>query len=159
MQRPIVSNQEIPNLNWIAGFTSGEGCFFVHIYLSKTRKLGEAVKLEFQLTQHLRDEQLLISFIEYFKCGYVVKKINAVEFRVTKFQDINEKIIPFFKKSPIVGVKAKDFEDWCQVASLMEEKKTFNSWRSRANKKKSKQVWTKEGNRAGFGPGWLPGAR
>lgn len=105
----------------------GEGCFFVNIYLSKKRKFAEAVKLEFILSQHIRDEQLLISFIEYFKCGYVLKKINAVEFRVTKFKDINEKIIPFFKKYPIVGVKAKDFEDWCQVASLMEEKKHLTS--------------------------------
>lgn len=36
MQRPIVSNQEIPNLNWIAGFTSGKDVFLlISIFLKK----------------------------------------------------------------------------------------------------------------------------
>ena len=33
------------------------------------------------------------------------------------------KIIPFFKKYQIHGVKAKDFSDFCRAASLMKDKK------------------------------------
>ena len=33
------------------------------------------------------------------------------------------KILPFFKRYPIIGVKALDFADWCKVAELMKEKK------------------------------------
>ena len=29
--RPIINYTEIPNLYWIAGFSSGEGCFLVSI--------------------------------------------------------------------------------------------------------------------------------
>ena len=42
---------------------------------------------------------------------------------VTKLSDIEEKIIPFFNKFPIWGVKAEDFADFCRARELMKEKK------------------------------------
>ena len=48
------------------GFTEAEGCFSVVIFKSKTSKLGEAIKLSFNLTQHTRDEYLIKSLIKYF---------------------------------------------------------------------------------------------
>ena len=38
--RPLVVDKMIADLNWVAGFTSGEGCFIISIEKSKT-KLGE----------------------------------------------------------------------------------------------------------------------
>jgi hypothetical protein len=43
----------------------------------------------------------------------------AGDFNVRKLSDLTEKIIPFFEIYPIIGVKAKDFEDFKQVAKLM----------------------------------------
>ena len=57
--------------------------------------------------------------IIYLECGYVIKDRDSYKFCVTKFQDITEKIIPFFKKHRIRGVKALDFYDWCQVAEMI----------------------------------------
>ena len=71
------------------------------------------MKLVFQLTQHSRDEQLMTSLIEYFDCGNVYSTKDAIYFRVGKFSDIVEKIIPFFEKYPILGVKYQDFKDFC----------------------------------------------
>ena len=52
------------------------------------------------------------NFIKYFKCGYLVKiNRNAVDFIVTKIDYIQNKIISFFKKHPIHGVKALYFAD------------------------------------------------
>lgn len=51
------------------------------------------------------------SFIKYLNCGYVIKNITCLGLIVIKFADITEKIIPFFKKYPIHGVKAKDLAD------------------------------------------------
>jgi hypothetical protein len=39
-----------------------------------------------------------------------------------KYSDLTDKIIPFFKKYPILGEKSKDFGDFCQVAELMRTK-------------------------------------
>ena len=65
----------------------------------------------------------MISLIEYLNCGNINKKSKAVDFKVTKFSDIMYKIIPFFKKYPIEGVKLKDFHDFCKVADLVKDKK------------------------------------
>jgi len=63
------------------------------------------------------------SLIEEFNCGNVVQNRETFDFIVTKFPDLENKIIPFFKKYPIHGVKTKDFEDFCRVAEMMKEKK------------------------------------
>lgn len=96
----------------------------VKIKPSKT-KLGEAVHLEFQITQHIRDETLMKMFVSYFKAG---KNNNsgdaAIDFRVAKSSDIQDKILPFpfFDKYPIIGVKSQDFEDFKKVAELIKNK-------------------------------------
>ena len=78
--------------------------------------------MRFQLTQHIRDEQLMRSLVEYFDCGIITKRLEVFDYRVTKFNDIINKIIPFFKKYPIKGVKYKDFNDWCKAAELIKNK-------------------------------------
>jgi hypothetical protein len=121
--RPLVLNSEIKDPNWLAGFTVGEGCFYVKISKSKT-KLGEAVQLIFQITQHTRDELLLFNFKNYLGCGkyYAITGKDFGDFRVSRISDITEKIIPFFTKYCLQGAKSKDFEDFCKVVYLMEKK-------------------------------------
>lgn len=120
--RPLITDQNVPYPQWIAGFASGEGCFLVNIKKSKTHSSGFQVILRFQLTQHVRDEQLMRSLIECFGCGNVYFNGEAVDFIVEKFSDIETKIIPFFNKYPIVGVKSQDFQDWCFVGKIMQDK-------------------------------------
>lgn len=110
--RPLVENKKIQDPHWLAGFTSAEGCFFVSLTKSKTHSLGIQVKLEFKLTQHSRDENLMKSLINFFECGGIYKKRETFNFQVTKFDDITQKIIPFFQKYSIRGVKAEDFKDF-----------------------------------------------
>jgi hypothetical protein len=120
--KPKVEVQEIKDPNWLAGFTSGEGCFIIRVINSSSCRLGVQVKLIFKLTQHVRDEELMRSLIDYLGCGNVSIYKEAVDYLVTKFSDLTDKVIPFFKKYPILGVKSKDFEDFCKVAELMQNK-------------------------------------
>ena len=64
------------------------------------------------------------SLVEYLDCGayFPYGAREASDFIVTRFSDIHEKIIPFFDKYPIVGVKALDFADFCKVAEIMKVK-------------------------------------
>jgi hypothetical protein len=71
VQRPVVELRSIPDPNWIAGFTSAEGCFHIKTSKSSTNKLGLQVQLKFVLTQHYRDKELLKSLITYLDCGNV----------------------------------------------------------------------------------------
>nr|QCW06959.1 hypothetical protein [Drechslerella brochopaga] len=77
----------------------------------------------FKVSQHISDKVLLENFISFLDCGIVNSdNSNALKFIVTKFSDINEKIIPFLKITLILGVKFLDFDSWCQVAEIMKTK-------------------------------------
>ena len=80
------------------------------------------VQLVFQLTQHSRDEKLMHSLISFFDCGNIFKDGNNFILRVTKFNDIENKVIPFFQNGPLLGVKSEDFKDFTLVASLVKQK-------------------------------------
>ena len=123
VQKPLVKNQVIQDPNWLAGFVSAEGCFYVEIYKSKASKHGAGIKLVFKLTQHSRDEKLIKSFKDYFDCGNIYKYREACDYKVIKLFDVQEKIIPFFKNYSILGVKSKDFSDFCQVSEILKVKK------------------------------------
>lgn len=49
-------------------------------------------------------------------------KLEKVDYVVVKFSDVIEKIIPFFDKYPILGVKKKDFDDFKLTANIMKNK-------------------------------------
>ena len=108
--------------NWLAGFTSAEGCFRINIFKATTN-IGEAVQLIFHISQHVRNELLMKDLINFFECGRVFRERIALNFRVTKLDDITEKIIPFYKKYPIVGVKVLDFNDFGKIAEMIKDKK------------------------------------
>ena len=107
-ERPIFTNKEIPDPHWLAGFTSAEGCFLIVIFKAKTN-IGEGVQLIFELTQHVKDKQLIKSLIKYFDCGNTNYEGNVINYKVTKFGDITQKIIPFFKKTPYSRSKISRF--------------------------------------------------
>jgi len=62
------------------------------------------------------------SLVNYFDCGNIYKKREEVDFQITKLSDLHEKVIPFFQKYPILGVKRLDYLDFCRVAELMRNK-------------------------------------
>ena len=121
VKRPEVELPLTIDPNWLAGFTSAEGSFIINIKKSNTR-VGIQVILVFQLTQHSRDEKLIKSLIQFFGCGAIYKRGDRFDYKVLKFDDIVHRIIPFFRKFPIVGIKSKDFEDFCRVSELMKKK-------------------------------------
>ena len=108
-----------------------EGCFMVNLAKSKSHSNASKTSLEepcseetsspelvlfktcfwikpvILLTQHERDEQLMRWLIKYFYSGNLNKDREVIILKVSKFKHIAEKIISFFKKHPIHGVKAK----------------------------------------------------
>ena len=123
VKRPVVESLKINDPNWLSGFTNAEGCFYVSVVTSKT-KIGYAVHLWFILTQHSRDIALFEVIKKYLHCGNLTIKTqnSVVRYKVSKFTDNFNVIIPFFLKYPFHGVKKKDFTDFCKVAYLMSNK-------------------------------------
>ena len=128
VQRLIIKTKDISDSNWISGFVSGEGNFFVDIFKSSSNKIGYQVKLRLSITQHSRDKELLDLIALYLKAGIVnIHSKNAFVFKITKLVDLTKKIIPFFEQHPIQGVKRLDYLDFCEVAKLMSEGKHHTS--------------------------------
>ena len=132
--RPLRETCVIPHSQWIAGFTSAEGNFSVSL------DKGAFKSLLFKITQHEKDEVLLIAIKEYFNCGYCYlrKNDNIMDFKVTKFFDINQIIIPFFIKNPILGLKSLDFNDWCLASDIVTNREHNSEERYLKNIRNSK---------------------
>jgi hypothetical protein len=124
----------IPDPFWIAGFTSGDGSFQIRLRKLNTN-IGYRVSLLYSFHLHIRDLEVLKGLATYFsnnsnshelisnekKVGISYDK--SVQLQIAKFTDINEKIIPFFEKYTIEGVKSLDFEDFKKVCKLIKNKK------------------------------------
>lgn len=85
-------------------------------------KMGLTVQLRFQITQHTRDYELIKSLVTYLDCGrtHLPSGMIMVIFQWGgEFSDINEKIISFFDKYQIEGVKALDLAYFNRVAAIM----------------------------------------
>jgi murein L,D-transpeptidase YafK len=119
--RPLPVDIKIKNFNYIAGLTSGDGCFFVSIRNSSYTVSGKSLVLKFKIVQHSRDVELMKMLISTLGCGRIelVLKQSAVYYVVTKYQDILEKLIPLFDNYPIKGVKALDYSDFKKIVFLM----------------------------------------
>lgn len=119
-----LNNTSAGDCEWVAGFTSGEGTFKVRVMKSLRSKVGFQTRLEFGISQHSRDEQLMTSLIDFFGCGQYKLRgkgtLPAGDYYCVNFSNVRDKIIPFFKKHTIKGIKLKDFGDWCKVAELMQ---------------------------------------
>lgn len=122
--RPILNTPTIADPNWLAGFVSAEGCFSIHVGKSESSKSGYRAWSRFQVTQHSRDEALMETLPRYLNCGRYYPKSNSEvgDFVVSKLSDIIGKIIPFFEKYPILGVKCLDFKDFCKASELIKNK-------------------------------------
>lgn len=108
---------------WLAGFTSGDGCFYTYAEKNSKFSTGYRIKLRFNICQHSRDKSLLECISSYLNCGNVLETSRGeVNFDVHKFSDNYGKILEFFSNYPIHGVKALDFNDWKLVAEIVKSK-------------------------------------
>jgi hypothetical protein len=81
------------------------------------------IKIGYQVSQHLRDQSLIKSLKDFFECGRTEPcGKSAISFRITKFKDITNIVIPFFENYPLLGSKLKDYKDFKEITKLMASK-------------------------------------
>ena len=83
---------------------------------------GYRVRVSFNISQHNRDRHLMNQLILFFDCGSVYDNNDMISFNVYRLRDIHEKIMPFFNKYPVRGVKYLNYCDFCEVAQMMKIK-------------------------------------
>jgi len=94
----------------------------IRILNSPDRKLSKKIQLEFNLTQHARDEELMRAIANYFKAGTVALNRNTFAFRVVNFSDLTEIILPLFINHPIQGIKYFDYLDFLKAVEIIKDK-------------------------------------
>ena len=115
--------------SWIVGFTDGEGCFSISIFRNSTSKSGWQVFPEFVITQGEKSLSALELFEEYFECGkiFVNKRYDnhsehLYRYCVRSINDLQKKVVPFFREHPLRTAKQKDFEIFTKIVMMIANK-------------------------------------
>lgn len=122
------------NPNYIVGLVDGDGSFTVYVRnpaKKNNAKRRVTAEPKFYLRLIERNKKILDEFKEFFKCGQVYfqkdKRKNhqdCYRYEVFNRKDLNEIIIPFFKKHlPRIQSRRNDFDLFCQIVGLMNEGK------------------------------------
>lgn len=117
-----------PSPYWITGFSDGESTFSIRICKDMTRKSGWGIKPIFSIELHRRDLHLLERIQKFFKVGKITFRTrnNNVIYSVQSIKDINDIIIPHFLSYPLLTEKEIDFNIFCRIMDLINEKKHLN---------------------------------
>jgi hypothetical protein len=87
---------------------------------AKTCVLGFSVRLVYQITVHPSDEAILHSLKAFFKgAGDIIYNEHYVAYKVSKFSDIIQIIIPHFDNYPLKSTKAVSYYLFKEVVNLM----------------------------------------
>ena len=124
------NQQERLEMNgWLVGFTDGEGAFTISILRNLTSRTGWQVFPEFIVTQGAKSKDVLSLFKDRFGCGniYINKRFDnhnedLYRYCVRSITDLKDKIIPFFNKNHLKTNKSKDFDLFCKVMVLIENR-------------------------------------
>ncbi len=110
LDKPKVIIYNDINYDWIAGFFSGEGCFFINICKAVDYRAGYSIKLQIKITQHTKDKLLMNSLVNVLECGNTFKHYkDTVVLMVSGIKNMNKKIIPLFNKYKIEWIRLDIF--------------------------------------------------
>ena len=110
---------------YISGYADGEGCFNVSFLKRKKLKIGIETRASFSVSQNEDRAQILFIMQDHFKCGHMRRDYSdkTLKYEVRKLDDLLVKIIPHFKRYPMLSGKQKDFEHLARVCELMKDGK------------------------------------
>lgn len=112
----------------IANLVNNDGCFDLQFRKDTRRERTNSPtyyrwKIQFAVTNPKENLKLLQSVKERLGCGEVCVSRGQARFSVQKIDDINDKVIPFFKKNKLLGKKAHDFELWRKASEIIHRNK------------------------------------
>ncbi len=118
---------------YVRGIVDGEGSFTVYVrdpHEIAERKRRVKVEPKFILKLQARDLTILEELKKFFGCGKIYsqpdarpKHQNCYRFEVFNRKELQEVIIPFFRKNPPrAPSKLKDFEAFAKIVDLLERK-------------------------------------
>jgi len=110
---------------YLAGFVDGEGCFYVGFGRRQDLPLKWQIITEFHLSQNPGGINLLEEFKNRLGCGYLKPnhaknpKDRSWVLIIKDRKDLEEKLLPFFRKHPLHSQKWQEFLVFSRVLTLI----------------------------------------
>jgi hypothetical protein len=102
----------------LSGFALGEGSFMLGCRKRGTQARRFRISAAFNVSQH--DREPLELFQEVLACGTLRQAGNGGWYwEVNRLSDLSSRIVPFFDRFPIMGVKAQDYRLWRSAVLLL----------------------------------------
>jgi len=110
LKRYLSSKKELTLNPWfVTGFTDAEGCFHAVVAKKPNLNMGWELRLDFSISQHKEDLELLNQIKEFFGVGRVVKHgLNTYVYKVTSIKELRV-IIDHFNNFPLYTQKQADY--------------------------------------------------
>ncbi len=111
--------------SYIAGFVDGEGSFHIAVQKTLNVNVGWQVIPEFHVSQNENRTAVLEMIRDTFDCGYIKPNHRARTndrtnvFVVRNHLDLLNKVVPFFRRYPLVSCKNEDFKKFAKVIEMM----------------------------------------
>lgn len=106
---------------YVTGLCEGEASFSVSFNWRQKLNVGIETRPSFSVTLNARDLELIRALRNYFRCGAIrfSRFDNTYKFEVRSIADLNQKIIPHFRKYPLSGSKARDFQAFARICEMV----------------------------------------
>jgi hypothetical protein len=117
-ERPSIETITVSLGSFLSGFALGEGSFMVVCRKRDSSRRGFRISAAFNVSQ--RDRTPLDLFRETLACGTMRQAgNNGWYWEVNRLADLTDRVVPFFDRFPVVGVKAEDYGLWKEAVRLL----------------------------------------
>jgi hypothetical protein len=106
---------------YISGYVDGEGCFTVSIAPRATLAVGWEVRPSFSVSQNGDRAEVIHAIAAYFGCGSIRpdRSDKTVKWETRRLEDILERVVPHFRRYPLLSGKRRDFERFAAICEQM----------------------------------------
>ncbi|MBI4022662.1 LAGLIDADG family homing endonuclease [Candidatus Berkelbacteria bacterium] len=128
------TNRVIQPLNphYVAGFIDGEGSFVFFLSPRKDIRSGFEVNLDFQIELRIDDREILeriqatlggIGHLNVLNYERYERWQPHVKYRVGRIDQLQNRLVPFFRKYPLQAKKRRNFEIFAQAVEIKWQKR------------------------------------
>ena len=109
--------------SYLSGYVDGEGCFTVSFSPRPTLKVGWEVRPSLSVSQNEDRSEVLLLMQDYFGCGTLRpdRSDKTLKWEVRSLPLLITRVIPHFRKYPLLSSKQRDFEAFEDVCLRMSE--------------------------------------
>ena len=116
--------------SYISGYVDGEGCFTVSISPRPTLSVRWEVRPSISVSQNGDRSQVLLDIQRYFGCGTLRpdRSDRTLKWEVRSLVLLRSRIVPHFRRYPMLSGKHKDFELFADICERMSRGEHRTVW-------------------------------